>query len=98
MGKKVTMKINVICRGEEQDSVQISSSCFAVKLRNYKSSVLHFEKALDQAKLLQDNNARDAIQKVNTDIPPPLYCSCCGLTLVSLLLFYIIIYSHEWHS
>ncbi|MCI4384908.1 hypothetical protein PGIGA_G00044200 [Pangasianodon gigas] len=34
-----------------------------LKLGNYKSSVLHFEKALDQAKLLQDDNARDAIQK-----------------------------------
>ncbi|KAF5903243.1 tetratricopeptide repeat protein 25, partial [Clarias magur] len=34
-----------------------------LKLGNYKSSVLHFEKALDQAKLLQDNDARDAIQK-----------------------------------
>ncbi|XP_017349629.1 outer dynein arm-docking complex subunit 4 [Ictalurus punctatus] len=34
-----------------------------LKLGNYKSSVLHFEKALNQAKLLQDDDARDAIQK-----------------------------------
>ncbi|GAA6086846.1 outer dynein arm-docking complex subunit 4 [Tachysurus ichikawai] len=34
-----------------------------LKLGNYKSSVVHFEKALDQAKLLQDDSARVAIQK-----------------------------------
>lgn len=51
--------------------------CFSAKLGNYKSSVLHFEKALDQAKLLQDDDAKDAIEKVNTDIPPLLYGSCC---------------------
>ncbi|KAI4894996.1 hypothetical protein NFI96_032186 [Prochilodus magdalenae] len=41
-----------------------------LKLGNYKASVVHFERALDRAKLLQDDAARDAIQKVNTDIPP----------------------------
>lgn len=35
-----------------------------MKLGNHKASVLHFERALDRAKLLQDNAARDAIQKV----------------------------------
>ncbi|XP_066498266.1 outer dynein arm-docking complex subunit 4 [Hoplias malabaricus] len=34
-----------------------------LKLGNYKASVLHFERALDRAKLLQDDAARDAIQK-----------------------------------
>ncbi|XP_072549801.1 outer dynein arm-docking complex subunit 4 isoform X2 [Salminus brasiliensis] len=35
-----------------------------MKLGNYEASVLHFERALDRAKLLQDIAARDAIQKV----------------------------------
>ncbi|KAF7697885.1 outer dynein arm-docking complex subunit 4 [Silurus meridionalis] len=34
-----------------------------LKLGNYRSSVLHFETALEQAKLLQDNDSKDAIQK-----------------------------------
>ncbi|KAM6957638.1 outer dynein arm-docking complex subunit 4 [Aplochiton taeniatus] len=34
-----------------------------LKLGNFKSSVSHFEKALDRAKLLQDDPAKDAIQK-----------------------------------
>ncbi|XP_030649491.1 outer dynein arm-docking complex subunit 4 [Chanos chanos] len=34
-----------------------------LKLGNYKSSVAHFEKALERAKVLQDDPARDAIQK-----------------------------------
>ncbi len=40
-----------------------------VKLGNYKACVLHFERALDRANLLQDDSASEAIQKVNTDIP-----------------------------
>uniref|UniRef100_A0A672RBD5 Outer dynein arm-docking complex subunit 4 n=1 Tax=Sinocyclocheilus grahami TaxID=75366 RepID=A0A672RBD5_SINGR len=40
-----------------------------LKLGNYKACVLHFEGALDRAKLLQDDSASEAIQKVNTDIP-----------------------------
>jgi hypothetical protein len=35
-----------------------------VKLGNFKSGVAHFERALDRAKVLQDDPARDAIQKV----------------------------------
>ncbi|XP_045065599.1 outer dynein arm-docking complex subunit 4 isoform X2 [Coregonus clupeaformis] len=35
-----------------------------MKLCNFKSSVAHFERALDRAKVLQDDPARDAIQKV----------------------------------
>ncbi|XP_051995993.1 outer dynein arm-docking complex subunit 4-like isoform X2 [Xyrauchen texanus] len=34
-----------------------------LKLCNYKASVLHFERALDQAQPLQDDSAREAIQK-----------------------------------
>ncbi|KAK9977547.1 hypothetical protein ABG768_019355 [Culter alburnus] len=34
-----------------------------LKLGNYKASVLHFERALDRAKLLQDDSASEAIQK-----------------------------------
>ncbi|XP_062874814.1 outer dynein arm-docking complex subunit 4 [Trichomycterus rosablanca] len=34
-----------------------------LKLGNFEASVLHFERALDRAKLLQDDAARDAIQK-----------------------------------
>ncbi|XP_042576390.1 outer dynein arm-docking complex subunit 4-like isoform X2 [Cyprinus carpio] len=34
-----------------------------LKLGNYKACVLHFERALDQAKLLQDDSASEAIQK-----------------------------------
>ncbi|XP_067285008.1 outer dynein arm-docking complex subunit 4 [Pseudorasbora parva] len=34
-----------------------------LKLGNYKASVLHFESALDRAKLLQDDSASEAIQK-----------------------------------
>ncbi|KAI7803436.1 tetratricopeptide repeat protein 25 [Triplophysa rosa] len=34
-----------------------------LKLGNYKASVVNFEKALDRAKLLQDDSAREAIQK-----------------------------------
>ncbi|XP_051571539.1 outer dynein arm-docking complex subunit 4 isoform X2 [Myxocyprinus asiaticus] len=34
-----------------------------LKLGNCKASVLHFERALDRAKLLQDDSAREAIQK-----------------------------------
>lgn len=45
------------------------SLSLTVKLGNYKASVVNFEKALDRAKLLQDDSAREAIQKVNTDIP-----------------------------
>uniref|UniRef100_A0A8C1WSZ8 Outer dynein arm-docking complex subunit 4 n=1 Tax=Cyprinus carpio TaxID=7962 RepID=A0A8C1WSZ8_CYPCA len=40
-----------------------------LKLGNYKACVSHFERALDRAKLLQDDSASEAIQKVNTDIP-----------------------------
>uniref|UniRef100_A0A8C1YCG0 Outer dynein arm-docking complex subunit 4 n=1 Tax=Cyprinus carpio TaxID=7962 RepID=A0A8C1YCG0_CYPCA len=34
-----------------------------LKLGNYKACVLHFERALDRAKLLQDDSASEAIQK-----------------------------------
>ncbi|XP_064843448.1 outer dynein arm-docking complex subunit 4 isoform X2 [Oncorhynchus masou masou] len=34
-----------------------------MKLGNFKSGVAHFERALDRAKVLQDDPARDAIQK-----------------------------------
>ncbi|KAG1967684.1 tetratricopeptide repeat protein [Pimephales promelas] len=34
-----------------------------LKLGNYKASVLHFERALDRAKLMQDHSASEAIQK-----------------------------------
>lgn len=34
-----------------------------LKLGSYKASVVHFEKALDRAKLLHDDSAREAIQK-----------------------------------
>ncbi|XP_073793714.1 outer dynein arm-docking complex subunit 4 isoform X3 [Danio rerio] len=34
-----------------------------LKLSNYKASVLHFERALERAKLLQDDSASEAIQK-----------------------------------
>ncbi|XP_062302088.1 outer dynein arm-docking complex subunit 4-like isoform X2 [Osmerus eperlanus] len=38
-----------------------------LKLGNFKSSVVHFERALDTAKLLQDDPARDAIHKALRD-------------------------------
>jgi len=50
-------------------SLYILFLSYIVKLGNYKASVLHFERALDRAKLMQDHSASEAIQKVNTDIP-----------------------------
>lgn len=63
-----------------------SFSLFLVKMGNYTSSELHFEKALDQAKILQDNSARDAIQQVNTDVPSLLYCLCSSIAYAAAFL------------
>ncbi|KAA0705826.1 Tetratricopeptide repeat protein 25 [Triplophysa tibetana] len=46
-----------------QLNASVLSGQAELKLGNYKASVVNFEKALDRAKLLQDDSAREAIQK-----------------------------------
>uniref|UniRef100_A0A3Q0RRY2 Outer dynein arm-docking complex subunit 4 n=1 Tax=Amphilophus citrinellus TaxID=61819 RepID=A0A3Q0RRY2_AMPCI len=45
-----------------------------LKLGNYESCVTHFERALSYARLLEDNSAMDAVEKVHASLSYTFFC------------------------
>uniref|UniRef100_A0A671QM53 Outer dynein arm-docking complex subunit 4 n=1 Tax=Sinocyclocheilus anshuiensis TaxID=1608454 RepID=A0A671QM53_9TELE len=68
-GSRSLMAADEISDEKWQLNASVLMAQAELKLGNYKACVSHFERALDRAKLLQDDSASEAIQKVNTDIP-----------------------------
>ncbi|TRY59838.1 hypothetical protein DNTS_035260 [Danionella cerebrum] len=62
-GKRSLMAADDIGDVKWQLNANVLSAQAELKLGNFKACVLYFEKSLDQAKLLQDNSACEAIRK-----------------------------------
>ena len=52
-----------------QSTCAVPPPCFPVKLRDFESAVSNFEKALERAKLVHNNEAQQAI--ISVSCPPP---------------------------